>query len=454
MVPHLVTALTGPINELEQRILESMPAIERWFRLEWMEHTPPFYCSVDLRNAGFKLAPVDTNLFPGGFNNLNPAFLPLCVQAAMTAIEKICPEARNLLIVPASGKPSSFYLASLARLEQIFRMAGLNVRFGSMDPAVKRSVTHKLPDGEDLVFEPALRSRCRLGLKHFDPCTILLNDDLPSGAPGILEDLNEQYLLPPLQAGWSVRRMSRHFRCYEEVSKRFGKLIGIDPWLIHPLFAHCERMDVRKPEGLDCLRENVNAVLLKLRRKYKDQFEKTHNGTRLGFMGFFIKAACEALKRFPAVNASIDGNDIVYHGYQDIGVAVSTDGGLVVPVLRDADFMSLADVEAAIRDLGIRARDNKLTIDDMTGGTFTVTNGGVFGSLLSTPILNPPQTGILGMHTIQERPVAVNGEVVIQPMMYLALSYDHRLIDGKTAVQFLVAIKDLIEDPARILLQL
>ena len=196
------------------------------------------------------------------------------------------------------------------------------------------------------------------------------------------------------------------------------------------------------------------APVMALRSKYKEQFEKTHNGTRLGFMGFFVKAACEALKRFPAVNASIDGGDIAYHGYQDIGVAVSTEGGLVVPVLRDADFMSLADVEAAIADLGLRARENKLTIDDLTGGTFTVTNGGVFGSLLSTPILNPPQTGILGMHKIQERPMAVNGEVVIQPMMYLALSYDHRLIDGKTAVQFLVAIKDLIEDPARILLQL
>jgi 2-oxoglutarate dehydrogenase E2 component (dihydrolipoamide succinyltransferase) len=196
------------------------------------------------------------------------------------------------------------------------------------------------------------------------------------------------------------------------------------------------------------------APVMALREKYKDQFEKTHNGTRLGFMGFFVKACCEALKRFPEVNASIDGNDVVYHGYQDIGVAVSTPGGLVVPVLRDADFMSLADVEAAIRDLGLRARDNKLTIDDMTGGTFTVTNGGVFGSLLSTPILNPPQTGILGMHKIQERPMAVNGQVVVLPMMYLALSYDHRLIDGKTAVQFLVAVKDLIEDPARILLQL
>jgi 2-oxoglutarate dehydrogenase E2 component (dihydrolipoamide succinyltransferase) len=196
------------------------------------------------------------------------------------------------------------------------------------------------------------------------------------------------------------------------------------------------------------------APVMALRRKYKDQFEKTHNGTRLGFMGFFVKAACEALKRYPAVNASIDGNDVVYHGYQDIGVAVSTEDGLVVPVLRDADFMSLADVEAAIVDLGTRAQKKKLTIEDMTGGTFTVSNGGVFGSLMSTPILNPPQTGILGMHKIQERPMVVDGEIVVLPMMYLALSYDHRLIDGKTAVQFLVAIKDLIEDPARILLQL
>jgi 2-oxoglutarate dehydrogenase E2 component (dihydrolipoamide succinyltransferase) len=196
------------------------------------------------------------------------------------------------------------------------------------------------------------------------------------------------------------------------------------------------------------------APLMRLRSQYKDQFEKTHNGTRLGFMGFFVRACCEALKRFPEVNASIDGNDVVYHGYQDIGVAVSTEDGLVVPVLRDADFMSIADVEAAIRDLGLKARDKKLTIDEMTGGTFTVSNGGVFGSLLSTPILNPPQTAILGMHTINDRPVAVDGEVVIRPMMYLALSYDHRLIDGKTAVQFLVTVKELIEDPSRILLQL
>ncbi len=192
--------------------------------------------------------------------------------------------------------------------------------------------------------------------------------------------------------------------------------------------------------------------IMDLRKQYKDLFEKTHNGTRLGFMSFFVKAATEALKRFPAVNASIDGNDMVYHQYQDIGVAVSTNRGLMVPVLRDTDAMSLSGVEAAIADFGARGRDGKLGIDDMQGGTFTITNGGVFGSLMSTPILNPPQTAILGMHKIQERPMAVNGEVVILPMMYLAVSYDHRMIDGKEAVQFLVTIKDLLEDPARMLL--
>ena len=192
--------------------------------------------------------------------------------------------------------------------------------------------------------------------------------------------------------------------------------------------------------------------LMDLRKQYKDLFEKTHNGTRLGFMGFFVKAAAEALKRFPAVNASIDGNDIVYHGYYDVGVAVSTERGLVVPVLRDCDKMSIAEVEGSIKNYAVAAKDGKLAIEDMTGGTFTITNGGVFGSLLSTPILNPPQTAILGMHKIQERPMAVNGQVVIQPMMYLALSYDHRMIDGKDAVQFLVAIKDMLEDPARMLL--
>ena len=193
--------------------------------------------------------------------------------------------------------------------------------------------------------------------------------------------------------------------------------------------------------------------VMELRKKYKDLFLKTHNGTKLGFMSFFVKAVTEALKAFPAVNASIDGNDMVYHGYQDIGVAVSTNRGLMVPVLRNTDSMGLADIESGIMDFAIRGRDGKLGLDDMQGGTFTITNGGTFGSLMSTPILNPPQTAILGMHKIQERPMAVNGQVVIQPMMYLALSYDHRMIDGKEAVQFLVKVKDLLEDPARLLLE-
>ncbi|MDC0893293.1 2-oxoglutarate dehydrogenase complex dihydrolipoyllysine-residue succinyltransferase [Pseudomonadales bacterium] len=196
------------------------------------------------------------------------------------------------------------------------------------------------------------------------------------------------------------------------------------------------------------------SAIIELRSQYKDDFAKIHNGTRLGFMSFFVRASIEALKRFPAVNASIDGNDIVYHGYQDIGVAVGSPRGLVVPVLRDADSLTLAEIETQVSDYGRKAQDNKLSIDDMTGGTFTISNGGVFGSLLSTPILNPPQTGILGMHKIQDRPMAVNGEVKIRPMMYLALSYDHRLIDGQEAVRFLVTIKDFLEEPARILLDI
>ena len=195
-------------------------------------------------------------------------------------------------------------------------------------------------------------------------------------------------------------------------------------------------------------------AVMTLRTRHKDEFEKRHNGIRLGFMSFFVRASVEALKRFPAVNASIDETDIVYHGYYDIGVAVSTDRGLVVPVIRDADALGLAQIEEQIRVYGTKARDGKLTIEDMSGGTFTISNGGVFGSLMSTPILNAPQTAVLGMHKIQERPVVLDGQIVARPMMYLALSYDHRLIDGQEAVRFLVTIKELLEDPARILLDL
>jgi glutamate--cysteine ligase len=306
MVPHLITALTGPINELEQRILDSTPAIERWFRLEWMEHTPPFYSSVDIRNAGFKLAPVDTNLYPGGWNNLTPEMLPLAVQAAMAAIEKICPEARNLLVVPENHTRNTFYLANVLQLKRIFHQAGLNVRLGSLNPEIKEPTTLTLPNGEEITLEPLIRGQRRLGLKDFDPCTILLNNDLSAGIPGILEDIHEQYLLPPLHAGWSVRRKSQHFQAYEEVSKRFGKLLGIDPWLINPMFAKCGEVNFAEGTGMDCLTSNVDALLAKIKRKYKEYginekpfvVVKADNGTYgMGIMTVRDTKDLEALNR-------------------------------------------------------------------------------------------------------------------------------------------------------------
>ncbi len=270
MVPHLITALTGPINELEQRMLESMPAIERWFRLEWMEHTPPFYTSVDLRNAGFKLAPVDTDLFPGGFHNLTPEMLPLAVQASMAAIEKICPEAKNLLLIPEQHTRNTFYLANLARLVQIFTLTGLNVRLGTLDESITEPTDIDLPDGSKLTLEPLLRTKRRLGLKHFDPCTILLNNDMSAGIPKVLEDLHEQYLLPPLHAGWAVRRKSKHFEQYNDVAKKFSKLLGMDPWLINPIHGECDEVNFQTGAGLECLQTQVDTVLGKVRRKYKE----------------------------------------------------------------------------------------------------------------------------------------------------------------------------------------
>ena len=234
-----------------------------------MEHTPPFYSSVDVRNAGFKLAPVDTNLYPGGWNHLTPEMIPLAVQAAMAAIEKICPEAKNLLLIPENTR-DTFYLSNLAQLQRIFYMAGLNVRLGSMSNDIKVPTTIELPGGEKVVLEPLIRSKRRLGLKNFDPCTILLNNDLSAGVPGIVEDLHEQYLLPPLHGGWPTRRKSHHFKAYEEVSKRFGKLLGMDHWLINPMFNQCGEVDFNTSAGLECLRSNTDALLGKIRRKYKE----------------------------------------------------------------------------------------------------------------------------------------------------------------------------------------
>src|SRR3569833_68134 len=267
MVPHLVTALNGPLLDLEKKILDATPAIERWFRLEWQEHTPPFYCSVDLRNAGFKLAPVDTNLFPGGFNNLSPEMLPLAVQAAMAAIEKYCPDAKNLLLIPERHTRNSINLQNVARLKQIFRQTGLNVRLGSLSEDVKEPTPIELPDGTTITLEPLERSSNgrRLGLKNFDPCTILLNYDLSSGVPSILGGLHEQSLLPPLRAGWAVGRKTNHFAAYDEVVKKFSKLIDVDPWMHNPYFGKCGEINFHERTGEDCLASNVDTLLAKSR---------------------------------------------------------------------------------------------------------------------------------------------------------------------------------------------
>jgi len=272
MAPHLVTALTGPLLDLEKKILQATPAIERWFRLEWQEHTPPFYCSVDLRNAGYKLAPVDTNLFPGGFNNLATEMLPLSVQAAMAAIDKYCPDARNLLMIPEESHRHPGYMQNVARLMQIFRQTGLHVRLGSLSPEITQPTPLALPDGNMLVIEPLVRSANgrRLGLKDFDPCTILLNNDLSAGIPSILENIHEQSLLPPVHAGWAVRRKSNHMNAYDEVAKKFGKLIDIDPWLVNPFHARCGEVDFEQTDGIECLSDSVSSLLAKIRKKYKE----------------------------------------------------------------------------------------------------------------------------------------------------------------------------------------
>jgi len=270
MVPHLTTALTGPLLELEQRFLENSTAIERWLRSQWQEHTPPFYTSCDLRNSGFKLAPVDTNLFPGGFNNLNPVFLPLCVQAAMSAIEKICPEAKSILLIPENHTRNQFYLQNVAKLAAILRLTGLNVRIGSLLPEITTPTRIDLLNGESLLLEPLQRHGRRLGVDGCDPCAILLNNDLSAGIPEILQGLDEQYVLPPVHAAWAVRRKSNHFAAYDQVANDFARTIGIDPWRINPAFSVCQRIDFHERQGEECLKANVDAVLAEVREKYRE----------------------------------------------------------------------------------------------------------------------------------------------------------------------------------------
>ncbi len=270
MVPHLTTALKGPLLELEQRILNEQSTIERWFRTKWLEHTIPFYTSVDLRNSGFKLAPVDTNLFPGGFNNLNPDFVPLCVQAAQSAIEKICPEARGVLLVPENHTRNQYYLQNVAQLALILRNAGLMVRIGSLLPEITQPTTLELTNGATLTLEPILRKGNRLGMEDgFDPCVVLLNNDLSAGVPEILKHL-EQTVLPPLEAGWTTRRKSHHFAAYDRVASEFAKLLNIDPWLINPYFDVCDKVDFQARTGEDCLAAKVDSVLAKMRIKYAE----------------------------------------------------------------------------------------------------------------------------------------------------------------------------------------
>lgn len=269
-VPHLSTALTGPLLELESRILTAQPHIEHWFRSQWHNHAAPFYGSVDLRNSGFKLAPVDMNLFPGGHNNLNPDFLPLSIQAAQAAVEKVCPEARSILLIPENHTRNTFYLQNVATLVHIFEQAGLKVRLGTLNPEITE-VTELTSAGGDIVkLEPILRQGNRLKLADgFNPCVVLLNNDLSGGIPDILKDL-EQNLLPPLHAGWAVRRKSNHFTAYDQVADEFSQLISIDPWMINPYFVNCSGLDFHARQGEDALAESVASTLDKIAAKYRE----------------------------------------------------------------------------------------------------------------------------------------------------------------------------------------
>lgn len=272
MVPHLTTALNGPLLSLEKSMLDAMPKIEHWFRCQWLEYGSPFYASVDLRNSGFKLAPVDTNLFPGGFNNLNRDFLPLSVQAAMVAVEKVCPEAHRLLIIPENHTRNTYYLRNVVELVHIMKQAGLDVRVGSISPEITQPTSLETHDGNMLLLEPVVRVGNRIKLINpelgdFDSCAILLNNDLSGGIPDILKNL-EQNLIPPLYAGWSTRRKSQHFTAYNRVAKEFADLLGIDEWLINPYFETCGEIDFNARTGEDCLAFKVEQLLDKIKLKY------------------------------------------------------------------------------------------------------------------------------------------------------------------------------------------
>ena len=270
MVPHLTTALTGPLLELEKHFLDNATAIERWMRTQWQEHLPPFYGSTDLRNSGFKLAPVDLNLFPGGFNNLNDAFMPLCVQAAQAAIERICVGATAILLIPENHTRNQFYLQNVAKLVSILRLTGLEVRLGSLLPEITAPTVVELANGASLTLEPLERHGRRLGLKNFDPCAVLLNNDLSAGVPTVMQDLHDQWVIPPVHAGWHSRRKSNHAAAYDRVTREFGAAIGIDPWRINPAWDACSGLDFHARAGEQELADKVAAMLDNIRAKYKE----------------------------------------------------------------------------------------------------------------------------------------------------------------------------------------
>lgn len=268
-VPHLTTALSGPLQQLESHFLDHQTKIETWLRSEWRKTRAPFYASVDLRNAGFKVAPVDTNLFPAGFNNLNPAFMPLCIQAVQSAIERVCPEAAGLLLVTESHTRNLFYMESVATLQDIIQRAGFKVRLGTLSPEIDKPTTFDLPSGRKVMLEPVVRDGNKVGVADYVPCSILLNNDLSGGRPAILENL-DQPVIPPLSLGWSNRLKSEHFAEYRRVAFEFAELMEIDPWLIDPLFRKCGEINFKKREGEECVAKNVEALLIDLRRKYEE----------------------------------------------------------------------------------------------------------------------------------------------------------------------------------------
>ncbi|WP_036310817.1 glutamate--cysteine ligase [Methylophaga thiooxydans] len=268
-VPHLTTALNGPLLQLESHLLEKQTQVETWLREQWLQTSAPFYASVDLRNAGFKLAPVDTNLFPAGFNNLNPSFMPLCIQAAQTAVERACPTAKRVLIVAENHTRNLFYLESLETLRDIFQKAGLEARIGSLRDDITETMTVDLPSGKTCTLEPLVRKGNRVAVDDFSPCLVLLNNDLSAGRPAILEGL-EQVIMPPLHAGWSTRKKSDHFTQYNAVAKEFAAQIDIDPWLISPLTLQCGEVNFKEKSGTECLARNIDNLLMSIRSKYRE----------------------------------------------------------------------------------------------------------------------------------------------------------------------------------------